>query len=46
MNKLGLGNKIGIKNPFYKIASDGFPLIRVDNPNDIVVKESNHAEYL
>ena len=37
---------IGIRNPFYKIASDGFPLIRVDNPNDVIVKESNHNIYL
>ncbi|KAM3129948.1 hypothetical protein pb186bvf_017950 [Paramecium bursaria] len=46
IKQLGLGNLIGIKNPFYKIASDGFPLIRVDNPNDVIVKESNHNLYL
>ena len=44
--KLGLGNIIGIRNPYYKIASDGLPLIRIDNPNDVIVKESNHNLYL
>ena len=35
INKIGFGSKIGIRNPFYKIASDGVPLIRVDNPTKI-----------
>nr|CAG8618644.1 14977_t:CDS:2 [Entrophospora candida] len=38
---LPIGTKIAIKNPYYKIATDGTPMIRSDNPGEIIIIDQN-----
>ncbi|RUP42945.1 hypothetical protein BC936DRAFT_137855 [Jimgerdemannia flammicorona] len=41
---LPVGTRLLIKEPYYKVASDGVPMIRCDNPGDVVLVPNEEVD--
>lgn len=43
-DRLPLGTRLFIKEPYYKLGGDGFPTLRCDNPADVVLVPNDQTE--